>query len=191
MKYKYFLLNIAGCVEDLVVIILLMFLLIANGIVASSIGIFITIFITVITKVFLHKICEYEEGHSIHVVTTVLFILMSCWCSFIALSGLVQADVIAGLTNTTEAKIIDIAVRDKKVEYLKLVAEDGSRYTVTLHDNYVGAIGDTVQIKYNPKDADCIAYSTEYSADMSLFKAILDQPNPRLVQGGETNDING
>ena len=45
MKYKYFLLNIAGCVEDLVVIVILMFLLTANGIVASSIGIFITIFI--------------------------------------------------------------------------------------------------------------------------------------------------
>lgn len=175
MKY-----NIIGTLLNVVVVSLIYAAFTSLPLLGGSIVIILLGVLTGFASCKLHDEGECERFHVIHIITTVALVIVLLVVTIPVICGVTYHTILFDYTTKAEAKIIDIAAKGSSSYYIKVELDNGDRKAVSIHGNFVGMVGDTVEIVYNPYSKDETAYGSVYSCNMSLLE-LISEPNPYVV----------
>ena len=177
MKY-----NVIGTVANVALCIAAAICATQLAIITGSILILVCALLFITTVFIVVPNGDDESFAGIYVLTTVAGAIFLLILSCVALCGVNQHFTLERLTATGQATILEIVPKvESDKSYLKINIDGAGRYTVPLYNEFPGVVGDIITVNYNPDDIGSKAYGEMYSTNMSLYEALISQPNPEVI----------
>lgn len=172
--------NIVGTLFNILIVALICAAFIYLPLLCGSITIILLGVATGFVSCKLHDEGVYERFHVMYVITTVIVVLVMLVVTIPVISGFTYHAILLNYNTKAEAEIIDVAVKGSNSYYITVELDNGEKKAVSTRGNFVGMVGDTVEIVYNPYSKEETAYGSAYSCDMSLSE-LISEPNPYVV----------
>lgn len=174
--------NLIGSIVEILIVIFIWCFALDLPLLTGGIVILVACALWIATSIVTVRQGECESLQLMHLIVALITALALIFTPLFALNGILMHYTLEGYSEVCTAEILEIVPKARNQNaYLKVEVDSGDRYTVPIYNDFVGMVGDTIEVVYNPNADTDQAYASMYSQDMTLADGVIITPNPKII----------